>query len=130
MSDHPNADNGKRPTLPPVAYPLLGLVFGGILVFSFSRVLLAVTRDTAPAIGLLMALNILIGAALVAYGGRVRRRPASFPLLMVGGLAIIAVGVFAINLEGRPEEKHEGGPTPAVIKLVAKGTAFDKKDLS
>jgi plastocyanin len=131
MSDRPAREpEGGRPSLPPVAYPILGLIFGGILVFSFSRVLLAVTRSTAPAIGLLMALNILVGAALVAYGGRVRRRPASFPLLVVGSVAVIGVGLFALNLESRPEEAKAGGPSPAVIKLVAKGTAFDKTELS
>ena len=71
MSDPTREPQEKRPALPPVAYPILGLVFGGILVFSFSRVLLAVTKATAPAIGLLMALNILVGASMVAYGGRV-----------------------------------------------------------
>lgn len=134
MSDgmsHDANPKPKRPSYPPVAYPLFALVFGGILVFFFSRVLLAVSKEAAPVIGLLMALNILVGGALIAYGGRVRHRPASFPLLMLGGVALLAVGVFALNLEGGGEEKEQpGGPAPAAISLVAKGTAFDKTELS
>jgi plastocyanin len=121
-----------RPALPPVAYPLLGLVFGGILVFSFSRILLAVSKTSAAAIALLMALNILIGAGLVAYGSRVRRRPVSFPLLVIGGLALIGVGVAAAGLEGEPaEEPGPGGEPGAVeVRLVAKDIAFDRQEMS
>lgn len=121
----------RRPVLPPVAYPLIGLVFGAILVFSFSRILLAVRKDWAPAIALLMALCVLAGAGLVAYGSRVRRRPASFPLLVVAAGAVVAVGVAAMNL---PQEAARGGesrgPGSAVkVALVARNIAFDKTEL-
>src|SRR2546427_3012085 len=89
--------------LPPIAYPFLAVLFGGALVWSFSRILLAVSDYTikigglhisgkaaTAAIALLMALNVLIGAALVAYGGRVRPRPASYPLLLAAGVPLVA----------------------------------------
>jgi plastocyanin len=122
----------RRPLLPPLGYPVIALVFGAILVFSFSRVLLAVSKDAAPAIALLMALNVLVGAALVAYGGRVRRRPVSFPLLMIGAAGVIGLGLFALNLNERPvEAPGEGGGPPAVrLELAAQGIKFDKQDLS
>src|SRR2546426_2751004 len=91
-----------RPALPPVAYPLLGLVFGGILVWSFSRVLLAVKKEWAPVIGLLMALNVLVGAAVVAYGSRGRRRPTAFPLLVAGGAGGILLCALAVDLPAPP----------------------------
>src|SRR5437016_2109868 len=118
-----------RPALPPVAYPLLGLVFGGILVWSFSRVLLAVKKEWAPVIGLLMALNVLVGAAVVAYGSRVRRRPTSFPLLVAGGAGVILIGVLALNLQSQPLGEAAGGPPSVAIPLVAQNTAFDKTTL-
>ncbi len=105
-------------------------MFGGILVFSFSRVLLAVSKRTAPAIGLLMALNILVAAALVAYGGRVRRRPVSFPLLTVGAIAVVAVGLAAMGLQPPRERAVAQGPPGVRIALTAKGIAFDKSSLS
>src|SRR5205823_9897940 len=87
--------------LPPILYPLLAIVFGGILVWSFSRILLSVSKRDAAAIALLMALNILIGAALVAYGPRVRRRSAAFPLLVGAGIVVIAAGSLAFTFGDR-----------------------------
>ena len=132
MSDQAPEDRRPHPSLPPVAYPLLALLFSGILVWSFSRVLLAVSKEAAPAIGLLMALNVLIGAALIAYGGRVRRRPASFPLLMVGGLAVLGIGVVAMGLETNPAEggTEAPGAEAVTVNLIAKDLKFDKPELS
>ena len=127
MSDRPTEP--RRPRLPPVAYPVLGLVLGGILVFSFSRVLLAVSKDYAVVIALLLAVNILIGAALVASGARVRRRPASFPLLVVGGLAIVGVGLLALNLKEKPVEAG-GAEKPLRVALAAQNIKFDPTTLS
>jgi plastocyanin len=122
MSDH-----DRRPTLPPIAYPVLGVVFGGVLVWSFSRILLAVDKKQAAAIALLMALNILIGAALVAYGRRVRRRPASYPLLMGAGGLVIAAGILALNLGG-PVETAQANVQH--VTLVAEGVKFVQTKLS
>jgi plastocyanin len=132
VSDEAPPERRPHPALPPVAYPLLALVFGSILVWSFSRVLLAVSKRAAPAIGLLLALNILIGAALIAYGGRVRRRPASFPLLVVGGLAILGIGIVAMGMETHPAEggTEAPGPKAVTVKLTAKDIKFDKQELS
>ena len=131
MSDQPAPQDRRRPSLPPVAYPLGALVFGGILVFSLSRVLLAVSKQQAVIVGLLVALNVLVAAALIAYGGRVRRRPASFPLLVVSGLAVIGMGLAGVGLEGHPaEEAEEAGPPAATINLVSKGIKFDKDEIS
>jgi plastocyanin len=129
MSERIERTPERPPRFPPVAYPLLGLVFGGILVFSFSRILLAVKKEYAPAIALLMSLNVLVGTALVAYGKRVRRRPASFPLLLAAGAGVVAIGVIALNLQPAQVSEAAGGPNPVAVQLVAKNTAFDKSEL-
>ena len=116
--------------LPPIAYPILAVLFGGALVWSFSRILLAVSKHAAPAIALLTALNILIGAALVAYGARVRRKPASFPLLIGAGLAVIAAGIVAASVEKPEAAAREKGPAPQVVPLVAQGIKFLPTNLS
>jgi plastocyanin len=118
--------------LPPIAYPLLALSFGAVLVWSFSRVLLAVSKDQAVAIGTLMALNILVGAALVAYGRRVRRRPASLPLLLTAALAVVAAGIVAFTFgdlgpEGELAEDGEGAVT---VSLTASGSTFAQSELT
>jgi plastocyanin len=131
------APDRRRPRLPPIAYPVLGLAFGTALVWAFSRILLAVGetelfgdedggKSVASAIALLMALNVLIGAALVAYGRRVRRRPVSMPFLLMAGLVLIGVGAVANTVIGG-EEEVAGGEAPAApaVPLVAEGLQFD-----
>jgi plastocyanin len=140
---------GERgPRFPPILYPLAALVFGGVLVWSFSRLLLAASpvslgpleldgRDVAVAIAIFMALNILIGAALIAYGARVRGRPASLPFLAGAAVAVVvagAVAAFAVGDVGPEgalgeEEQAAGGPAQE-LALVARGIAFDRTELT
>ncbi|MDP8956300.1 MAG: cupredoxin domain-containing protein [Actinomycetota bacterium] len=126
------------PRLTPLAYPLLALLFGGILVWSVSRVLLAVSTNAAVAVGTLLSLNILIGAALVAYGGRVRGRPAALPLLIGAGIAVVAAGVVSGFIVGeRPVGEHaaeggghEGGAGGGqAVTLTARNSTFVQRNL-
>jgi plastocyanin len=125
----PTEDQTPGPRFPPIAYPLVALVFGGILVWSFSRILLALTKDQAVAAATFMALNILVGSALVAYGRRVRRRPASYPLVVAAGLAVVAGGMVAFTFGDHPPGEEPGeGPPP--IPLTASGVAFVETELT
>ena len=124
-----DVDRGERAgRLPGVAYPLIAVVLGGILVWSFSRILLAVGKDEAVAISSLVSLNILVGAALVAYGRRVRNRPVALPFLLGAAGVVVAVGVVAAVAFGdRPPAETEaggGGPKPETVSLTASGTKF------
>ncbi len=124
-----DVDRGERAgRLPGVAYPLIAVVLGGILVWSFSRILLAVGKDQAVAISSLVSLNILVGAALVAYGRRVRNRPVALPFLLGAAGVVVAVGVVAAVAFGdRPPTETEaggGGPKPERVSLTASGTKF------
>jgi plastocyanin len=104
------------------------VVLGGILVWSLSRILLAVGKDQAVAISSLVSLNILVGAALVAYGRRVRNRPVALPFLLAAAGIVVAVGVVAAVAFGdRPPTETEaggGGPKPERVSLTASGTKF------
>jgi plastocyanin len=124
-----DVDRGERAgRLPGVAYPLIAVVLGGILVWSFSRILLAVGKDEAVVISSLVSLNILVGAALVAYGRRVRNRPVALPFLLGAAGVVVAVGVVAAVAFGdRPPTETEaggGGPKPERVSLTASGTTF------
>ena len=122
----PQPEPPRSPRFPPIAYPLVGLVFGGLLVWAFSRILLSVSKDAASAIAVFTALNVLIGSALVAYGRRVRSRPASYPLLILAALLVIAAGVVAVNVS------EEGGEAagPEAVSLSAKDLAFSTDAIS
>jgi plastocyanin len=147
-TDLPRAeqDQDEGPRFPPIAYPLLALVFAAILVWSFSRILLAspdISIEVGPidvslegkyvavVVAILMALNILVGSALVAYGRRVRRRPASFPLVMAGGLTVVAAGIVAFTFGDRPPGEAAGEPSgPPPITLTASGIKFLESKLT
>jgi plastocyanin len=133
----------ERRHLPPVLYPLLAAAFGVVLVWALSRILLAVSeietvdfgglelkgeRVTAI-IGLFVALNVLIGAALVAYGRRVRGRPASWPLL-VGAFALLVAGGFVAQALEPGKAAGGGGERATTIALTASGIKFDQEELS
>src|SRR5213593_1353410 len=112
--------------LPGVAYPLIAVVLGGVLVWSFSRILLAVGKDEAVAIASLMSLNILVGAALVAYGRRVRGRPVALPFLMGAAGVLVAVGVVAAVAFGDrgPKTAEAAGARTEKVSLTASGIKF------
>jgi plastocyanin len=112
--------------LPGVAYPLIALILGGILVWSFSRILLAVGKDQAVAISSLISLNILVGAALVAYGRRVRGRPVALPFLLGAAGLVVVVGVVAAVAFGDrgPGETEAGGQQPESVTLTVSGIKF------
>ena len=119
--------------LPGIVYPLVGLIFGTVLVFSFSRILLAVSKTQAAAIALLVALCILVGAALVAYGNRVRRRPVAFPFIVAAGLVVVAAGIVAMGIqpeEEGPPQGGGGGGGAETVSLVASQLAFDTSELT
>jgi len=124
--------DGRAGRLPGVAYPLIAVVLGGILVWSFSRILLAVGKDQAVAISSLMSLNILVGAALVAYGRRVRNRPVVLPFLVGAAGAVVAVGVVAAVAFGDrgPKATEAAGAKTENVSLTASGIKFVETNLT
>jgi plastocyanin len=139
VDDRPEPENEEvekepRRGLPPIAYPVLAALFGGALVWSFSRVLLAVGKNEAVAIAILMALNILVASALIAYGSRVRRRPASFPIVVLAGAALIGVGLvanFAYGDRGPEKKEVAGGPPRSeTVDVTAQNLKFDPTALT
>jgi len=100
------------------------------MVWAFSRILLAVSKDVATLLAIFVALNVLVGAALVAYGRRVRGRPSALPLLVIAGVVVIAAGVVAVNVKPATEGEGGGGPPQAeTVPLEAKDIQFQTKAL-
>ena len=120
-----NTDLRERAVLP-VLIPLLAIVLTEIIVFSMSRVLLAVDKNMAVVIALGAALAILIGAAFIAARPRVRSATI-IGLLAVLGIGAVGAGAYALR-EGPHYLKEEAANRPT-IELSAKDLAFDKKAL-
>ncbi len=112
-----------------VGIPIGGMVFVAVMLWAFSRVLLAVDKDIAPVVALLLALNILVGSALAAIvrGRRSFGLVVAMMIVVVLGAGIAAAFVGEQELHRLPSagpEDHaappagpedqgpEGAPTP------------------
>jgi plastocyanin len=120
-----NTDLRERAVLP-VLIPLLAIVLTEIMVFSMSRVLLAVDKNMAVLVALGTSVAILVGAAFIAARPRLRSTTV-VGLLVV--LAIGAVGAGALALRQGPHYLKEEAANRPKLALSAKDLAFDKKQL-
>ncbi|HYU57863.1 MAG TPA: cupredoxin domain-containing protein [Actinomycetota bacterium] len=122
-------EDAPRGRLLPVAIPAAAVLGTLILVFSLSRILLAISqysKGITAVVALFVALNVLVGAALVSIGRRVRgRRPASFPLLVVAGLLVVGGGAAAIAIGTEPEKEVATEATIVAQTLAFNPTAVE-----
>lgn len=86
----------RRRVILGIGIPLVAFVFLGLLVFAFSRILLAVPETWAPWIALLFATNILIGCALAATV-RGSRGFTFLITVLVGTIAFGGIAGFVIG---------------------------------
>jgi plastocyanin len=120
-----NTDLRERAVLP-VLIPLLAIVLTEIIVFSMSRVLLAVDKNMAVVIAMGAAVAILVGASFIAAQPRMRSTTI-LGLLTVLALGAVGAGAYAMR-EGPHYLKEEAANRPK-IELSAKDLSFDKKQL-
>ena len=139
--------------------PIAALLFLGVLIFAFSRILLAVPVTLAPWVALLFATNILVGCALAAMIPS--RRGFTFLIsllvatIVVGGVVALVVGERPVHslvedgehvvaeapqenapsLSDEPTPAEQPPPMPgggggAPVPLAAQGFAFNVSELS
>jgi plastocyanin len=126
--------------------PIAAIVGLGIIVFAFSRILLALDPDIAPFVALLFALNVLVGCALAA--ALPGRRSFAFlgtvlvATIIGGGIAGAVVGEYPVHSlvqehqepTGEPTAEPTGTPTgeppAAPATIIAENLAFNTDELS
>jgi len=139
--------------------PIAALLFLGVLILAFSRILLAVPVTLAPWVALLFATNILVGCALAAMIPS--RRGFTFLIsllvatIVVGGVVALVVGERPVHslvedgehvvaeapqenapsLSDEPTPAEQPPPMPgggggAPVPLAAQGFAFNVSELS
>jgi plastocyanin len=97
-----SAEDRRRVTLG-VGIPLGAFLFLALLIFAFSRILLAVPETLAPWVALLFAVNILVGCALAAT---IRGTRGFVFLITVLVATILGGGIAGAVLGERPIESH------------------------
>jgi plastocyanin len=116
------SDRGERESLLlPILIPVGALLVIGIVLYSFSRVLLSVKPHAATATALIAAAGTMAVAAFVASRKRVTGAALGAFVGAAAGIAMLAGGV-AIAVIGPPEKEVEG----AQVTLAApEGAASD-----
>jgi plastocyanin len=108
------------PILIPVA--VAGVIF--LLIFSASRVLLALEAHYATPLALLLALGILAVSALLATGPRISRS-LLYLLTAVPASVVIAVGLYLAVRPGEEAAAGTGGPAPVTaVTMIATDNKF------
>jgi len=116
----------------PILIPLGALVVIGLVLFGFSRILLAISHNAATVVALVVAAGIVATAAFVASRQKVTGGSllsmvgvTAGVAMMMGGVALVAVG---------PEKEAGGEGTAQTVALAAPPGAaadgFDQDTLS
>ena len=120
MSDRSNR-SGRENLLLPILIPLVALVAIAVVLFAFSRILLAVKPAAATATAVIVAAAIIGVAAFVSGRRRVETPALGAFVGAVAGVAMLAGGV-AIAVIGPPEPEIE----PQHLTLAAPEGAVEK----
>lgn len=114
----------RKRILEPLSIAVAAVAFIGGLVWGLSRFLLVTDKDSAVALAFVVSFGILVVAAFMANG---RFGTPHKVALVVLGLGIAAGGNIAVAMIGIRE--FHGHVKPADLVLVAKGLAWDRKDI-
>lgn len=106
----------------PVELPVAGLIFGSILVYCFSRILLTVSKTGA--VWVATGIGIVLFAAVLAIGAKPQiRRTAIVGTVLVGAAAVIGLGIFGA-VRGEREIEHHGGEEDHASAVVTGSPAY------
>lgn len=128
MSDRnqPAAELRERALLP-ILIPVVAILLVEVLVFSFSRVLLAAGKLPAVGVALAVALGILVVCAGIANAERIKT-PTIVGLIVLGVLATVVAGAAAERkgpfYGSEPAESAAKG-----VEVSAKSLAFSTKTI-
>lgn len=142
MSDNEPMDRKqylRERLLIPIGIPLAAVAVTGGVVYLMSRMLLALDEKTAPLVGLLVALDILFAAGVIAAGrlkgaARTLLVMGAVLFLVIGGVAGLAVGERPVGEEHAAEEKAEepagGAEKPAASVVDVGDNFFEPRELA
>ncbi len=112
----------------PIVLPIAIIVILALVLFGFSRILLAVTPEAATATAILVASGVLAAASFAAARAQVRLSTIAAMLGAITGFAMLAGGIALAVAAG--EEEGEGGEERAVVVLAAADIEFDPTSLT
>jgi hypothetical protein len=105
-----NATLRKR-LMNPIEFPVLAAVGLGVIIFSFSRIMLAIDKSAGAVIFIVLSTLILLAGILFAFKPALKRSLV-LSICVVGALGIVAAGIGSMNsglredLASAAEEGH------------------------
>jgi hypothetical protein len=105
-----NATLRKR-LMNPIEFPVLAAVGLGVIIFSFSRIMLAIDKSAGAVIFIVLSTLILLAGILFAFKPALKRSLV-LSICVVGALGIVAAGIGSMNsglredLASAAEEDH------------------------
>jgi hypothetical protein len=126
--DAAHNESARRRLLHPIEFPVISALGLGVILFSFSRIMLAISKSAGAVMFIVVASAVLLAGVLFAL------RPSLKPALVgticvVGALGIVAGGIAGAGAGMRPqlaEAKEEGHFTHRECG-AEKSKYFDKK---
>jgi plastocyanin len=112
--------------LVPLGLPLAMIGLTVVIAISFSRVLLAVSKDASVVIALVVAVAILAGMWLIAVRPGVRSS-ALVVLAGLAGISTVGAGIAGAAQGERHFEKH--GHEKHEVEIVAQDVAFEEDEV-
>lgn len=113
----------------PFAVPVLALVLLGVVAISFSRILLAVDKNTAVLLAIVVAVAVMAGATLIALKPGIGTK-AIWGLAGLAMLLTVASGIVGAA-QGEREFHKIGGGGGEKIEIAAESSAeFTEKELT
>jgi plastocyanin len=112
----------------PVLLPIAIVVIIALVLFGFSRILLAVTPEAATVTAILVAGGVLAAASFAAARAQVRLSTIAAMIGAITGFAMLAGGI-ALAVAGG-EEEGEGEQERPIVVLAAAEIAFDPTALT
>ena len=112
----------------PVLLPIVIIVILALVLFGFSRILLAITPEAATATAILVASGVLAAASFAAARSQVRLSTIAAMVGAITGFAMLAGGIALAVAAG--EEEGEGEQERPVVVLAAADIEFDPTALT
>jgi hypothetical protein len=104
----------RKRVLHPIEFPLLGAIALAVIVYSFSRIMLFVSKEAGPAIFAILATLILVCGFLFSAKPSLRKGLA-VGVCAIAGLGLVSTGaVMAIDGEREIEHHHTISSDPSV----------------
>ena len=115
-------DGIRKRLLHPLEFPILGAAIGVVVVYGFSRVMLSASKDAGKIIFIMLGAILLFAGFLIA-GRRGLAKNTSIGIAVVGGVALLSVGVVSAISGQRAIDPH-----PLLTSAICLGTGSPEQE--